>query len=379
MNTIYLYDMSAMVKSGTYSSTGKSWGKPRKDYNFYSFPTGGLYSFNERFLTDYLSSKPGDVFVACFDGHLKKYKRTQWYPQYKANRIIKGFDDVNTFDKKDPEQLKAFIDSLPKDTQEAVIRRDAAGIQLKLLRTILPKTGINVLYDEETEADDWIYTVCYLAGDKFKIMLRADDGDLDDCITYAPHLTKWSVSGRKELTPEPGKNFYKIFHGEAKDNIPNLMSRYGKHNLGAVKNAILSGLETSNILLDKEYLMNSYHLMEEEADDLMLNLKLVSPIFGTSLSLNDEPLNENQLITYFSSMRFKNALKRLHAEYIEGEEVTNLQKFAFSLLPEYVKEFYKRKEYVDPTVDATILNGVKCIKHNTEDYLLETAVKYNIL
>lgn len=355
-HTIYLYDMSAIINSGTKSNTGGD--KQKRFYNFNTFPTGGLYSFNSWLISDYKEAKDGDMFIACFDGTFNKLQRKLWYPDYKGNRMIKGIDDVTETSKTRDE----LIEELDEESYVKFVERKAVSMQLAFLRMILPEMGVNVLWREDLEADDWVYNICFATGEgikeeqddgsvvlhKYTIILRADDSDLDDCICYNPDIIKRSVQGRGYLKMYPGQNYKKIYHGETIDHIPNLYSIVDKVILDKVRNAIADKKEDSSILLDKEKLM-AYGMSEVEAEAVILNAKLVSPIFLDIDELpdfNTEVLNREVLINYLSVFHFKYALeRRLHEEIVTNQQVLDWQNIAMQSIPRYVSKYYQSKEY----------------------------------
>lgn len=380
MNTIYLYDVSAAVMSGAYSNTGGP--KPRKDYNIYSFPTGGLYSFFDRFTTDVNNSKPGDLFVACFDGTYNKLLKKLRCPHYKANRAIQGFDDVERPEgvQVTPEQMREEIAHLPTGTREKVCRRAGAGLQIRVLKTFLPKIGVTVLCDSTLEADDWIYSVCYHLGRDYNVFLRADDSDLADCAAYVTNFKMWSVSGRQELTPEIGGNFRKIFHGEKGDGIPCCTNGPDAKNVRSLEDAIIDGLEDISILDSVDEMNRKFYIKEITCETIRDNYFLVTPLIQNNFSLNDEPLNMQAYLTLLSALRFKANLKRLgYTEYIESAEVTEIQKFLFSILPDFVKDFFREMEFKAPGIPTVAYNTPGSGMATSEEYLLKAAAKYNIL
>lgn len=360
MNTIYLYDISAMIHSGAKSNAGKKVGKPKREYNFNTFPTGGLYTFNQYFLGDVKNLKEGDFIIACFDGKYNKLKKREVYPDYKANRLV-GVEGLSNHPTE--QELCQRLKQVDQRVRQKYVENSAVSVQVKLLRELLPKMHVTVLYDETLEADDWIYTVAYLAGEDYKIVLRADDGDLDDCKAYAPHIKKFSVEGKGELKMHVGNNFFKVIKGEVGDGIPNIRAKHGRPKIfNKLRDDIVAGCQSTEIFTDKMALMKYYKFTNEEADDILRNNYLVCPLMQDEFEVDEEPVDKAFIIEYLRAFRFKTGLRIMKSDLFSTDISNKILEDAFKLLPLHVKEYFSDISFKgEPVSTESSLNPLNTV------------------
>ena len=330
-NTIYIFDTSSIVKNAPILEVS----------DYHTFPTNGLHKFNDELLEVYGQMKPGDIAVACFDGSYSKLRRKAIYPYYKINKKIPGFDNVVNPEIAESSAIAHHLSLLDRDTQKKVILRKGSTIQLDYLKLVLPLMGINILYQEDLEAYDFIYSVCMKFGTAYNVVIYSDNSDLYDCMAYCDEFKMISASNDEELSLHIGENINKIFEGKISDNIPSLSSHITGNKLNILQTAITTGAEPITTIYDNDRLMTEYLLTEEDCTMLQTNYKLAIPVIDPDLELDVTPINITELANYLSSLGFNEALDNLgyNTPFI-NDEVQSLRDYAFALVPSYVKEFY---------------------------------------
>ena len=358
---IYLYDASAIICSGTLTKQKLRYGKrgSRGDLNYYSFPTAGTYSLMSYIASDLRNMKKGDKIVVAFDCSMKSNIRKLYFPDYKLNRL-KNQDVRDNYGGSIPdslslEELTSDIRNLGKITDyelkervRDIVKSKSIGLQKQLTMWMLEQMGINVLYHENLEADDLIYSVCYKYGSE-DILLRADDSDLHDCKLYAPKLKMRSVAGRGEIDLMTGRMFGKIVYGDMKDNIFPLSDNISRDKLKGLANTLSKGIQDVNTLIDPRKL--SYMgFNEEEIYFITKNAFLKIPKI-IDVNVENTELLEEETSRMMSIFGFKSLLKRLNLERYVGRDMKIIHNNIYSSLPRYVKEWHSLVEFKEKKED----------------------------
>lgn len=360
---IYLYDSSAIICSATLSEQKiRGTNECRGDFNYYSFPTAGIYQLLSYIVTDLKRKRSDDSIVVTFDCHLDNNIRRQYYPDYKIKR--KKYPELGDIpDSMTLNQLEHLVkstypigeDELINKYQQRIdtivrntVKHRAIAVQKRIVKWMLKEIGIVVLEHDQLEADDLIYSVCYKYGEKEKIFLRADDGDLFDCISYAPKLTMQSVKGDGTLSPYSGVIYNKILHGDLKDGVYSLYSSIPKDKLDRLDIAIRRGTYTTSIFDSYENL-TSIGFTDEEANLIIKNAYLKTP---KMIDVDAPPVvyNHQKLEKMFSIFGFDSLLKRIDGKRYTGSDMEDIHRKVYSILPIYVKEWYYGRRY---TLDKT--------------------------
>lgn len=355
---IYLYDASAIICSATLSKQKlKNSQEHRGDFNYYSFPTAGIYQLLSYIVTDLKRKKLNDSIVVAFDCHFNDNIRRYYYPDYKRKRIkypelgqlkdnmtLKDIENLvmETYPIKADEHPNKFKERV-SDIVRDVVKQRAIQIQKRIVKWMLKEIGVVVAEHPQLEADDLIYSVCSKYGETEKIFLRADDGDLFDCISYAPNLTMQSVKGDGTLSPRSGVIYNKIFHGDLKDGVYSLYSSIQKDKLDRLDIAIRRGTYDTSILDSYDQLV-SIGFTEEEAQLIIKNNYLKTPKI-VDVDACPVTYNHQQLEKMFSIFGFDSLLNRIDGKRYTGLDMQDIHKKVYSILPIYVKEWYYSRRY----------------------------------
>lgn len=208
---INIFDVSNIVYSGHYGSVANS--KPK---TVCGFPTGGLFKLFGMIASNIYNSS----IALAFDGDsiIKK----ELLPEYKANR-------------------------LPNYSVYA---------EIELAKELLAMCNIPILYDSKSEADDFIYSLCYnialLSSEMEEVTIYSDDRDLSCCVTPSTCIHNVTAQGKsidfKNFSQRVVKNteipynsilLYKLFYGDVSDNYS------GKSFTGITFDVLFSELDAA--------------------------------------------------------------------------------------------------------------------------------------
>ena len=303
--TVYLYDISAMIYAGTLSRRTMYW-------NHYCFPTGGIYKVLSYLMRDIKNIKQGDKIIACVDS--KESIRKKYFSDYKENRV----------GKLSPTQYKLL------------------KLQYDVIEEALKDAGVLVAKVDGLEADDLMYSFAYKFPNE-DVIIRADDGDLDDTKLFCSKASIQSVSGRESIRMGDNVIISKILNGDLKDNIKALPNDIVCKS--QVMNWYLSGeLNIFDTTLTYDRLLK-YGLDPDFTKALYKNIFLKAPKIIDVGEIKDTVVNKDSLRKLFSIFSLQNFLKSSNMTKDTSEDVSNKFIEYLSRLDSDVRDFFVNKEY----------------------------------
>lgn len=154
-------------------------------------------------VTKYKNKFKSDVVVICKDAKRKNVWRKELLPSYKENRVYKQNGPMN-------EAFKVL--NVPEVADK--------------LTSIMEALGFKILFDENLEADDFMYLTCKQYSKDNEITLISTDADLIQLQALSPNVKQYNIQKEqylKSLDPKLSL-LEKIITGDAGDNIPNIGS-----------------------------------------------------------------------------------------------------------------------------------------------------------
>lgn len=153
------------------------------ELSYHGTPTGVIYGFLKG-LSAYQDLFGTSNFVFCWDS--RSCKRTEMYPEYKAQRDHKEYSEEETeFNNAFRKQMK------------------------KLRTTYLPRIGFkNIFIQRGYESDDIIASICDNLPDSDEAVIISSDKDLYQCIAH--NISYYNPQKHKVLTLQGFKEKYGI-------------------------------------------------------------------------------------------------------------------------------------------------------------------------
>ena len=318
-----IYDVSAVIMSCMFSSS-----KGMSKWNYYSYPTSGIGTLFSNIITDLKTVKPENIYL-CLDG--KNNFRKKFYPDYKATRKAKR---------------------LP-------VHGDIFRLQIEFLKDWAGNLGVSIVEFDDVEADDLIYSIVYENRDK-KILLRADDSDLQETGIINPNLTMRSIQGRGEIRCRRTLEG-KIIHGDTSDNIPAIVMKKPEQDLFLkLRNENTINM---NVYKNKEYLL-SVGLPIGLVEQIYRNAVLVMPVILRDIDkyIIKGTQNLYKVEQMFALLGMKKIASRMNMTDLKQDKTTrNYFIKMLSKIPPSVVEYFSKDEYVGDTT-ATTSVGIDSLK-----------------
>ena len=271
---IIIYDLSAILISGARN-------KKFQDFNTGKIPTGGLYKVFMFLLRDFKALDGKTAIVLCKDS--KKNIRKEAFPYYKSSRKKKIDSTTAKLTSKQFELVNEAVDGI------GTLNIEVPGL----------------------EADDLIYSIVRQNPTK-KILIRADDEDLDSVFWMHPDVRFESPTG-KAPDRENGKNTEynknamarKIVYGDVSDDIKPIDAT------PQIKQQLAYYLDSKSCLIpiyERQVTFEDCLKItdEENAKILMENIYLVQPKYiDEPIKIKPTVVNNDRLRDVFDLFRFK--------------------------------------------------------------------------
>lgn len=343
---LIIYDMSAIINAGTKASHSKM-------YNINGIPTGGLYKLFFYLIQDMLDSKKEKEkdgqetkIIACFDTTLANNIRKEVLPVYKSNRGLGSLNNCTSLEE---------YEKLSSSDREKIALARNVFIQTKFCEDCLGKLGVLTVKADGYEADDLIYSsVISTMNEQPKVVIRADDEDLYDCLAYNPKVEFFSVAGRGKLSAHTGVIFNKILHGCTSDKIPSTKRLYPRESL-LLERALLDGvinpfnIHNADGSLNKN-LLDELNLPDVAKKGILENMYCVVPFIADLSKFIEEhntAIDEDYLYLILSSFRMKTLARKIGKTLPDkfSDESKKMLNEIQKLVPPYVLKYFGSKVY----------------------------------
>jgi len=295
--------------------------------------TGALFGFI-RMITKVLKERSPELVAVAFDTTSNTFRK-KLYPLYKAKR------------KPIPEDLL---------------------LQLPLAHKATEALGINIMTNDNFEADDLIGSAAKKLAEKYEVEVITGDRDLlqliDDRITV--ELCQKGVSETKPVNPESFYEEYKFMPkgiielkalmGDISDNIPGVKGIGEKKGLALVQefgtiDNIYASLERIDNIKTREMLVNDKEMafLSHKLATIVLDVDVFED--ENNLIWNEKNLGSTQFLSFLQSYEFSSLLKEFSPKNLPED-----------LMQQLSEEKNVQKENLS-------LSGEKLLINNIEDFI----------